>query len=76
MSLFDELNRRDKYPPEVAKARDKEMNRRSSSAQYAAKTLLARRHKEEYDALYQGFKAEIAESKGPLPGDDDYQEGA
>ena len=83
MSLYEELTkqftkqappvtRRSKpalFTPEVAAARDKERTRRAAKAQRQTRTILSKRHSDEYRELYVALLAEINAEAGPLPGD-------
>lgn len=64
-------NNNRKFSPEVAKARRKEMSRRTGHAKARALAVLQRLHPEDYRALYLQAKGELDEECGPLPGDDE-----
>lgn len=57
------------FPPEVAKARVVERNRRNGRAQTKAYQALARAFPDEYQALFREAQRRINEERGRLPGD-------
>jgi len=62
--------RRRKRTPEEIKARKAEQTRRHVEARRRAAILLADRYPEEFDLLLEDMKVQIADERGPLPGDE------
>lgn len=59
-----------RLPPEVAKERAAERNRRNMEAKRRALMVLASRYPNEFEKLKDAELAAIHAEKGPLPGDD------
>lgn len=56
------------YPPEIAKARKAEDNRRRVEARHRAVFVLVGRHQEEFDALHVLERVGVDAERGPMPG--------
>lgn len=61
--------RRQGRPPEVARERSVEQQRRRARAVHYALEGLRTLHQEEFDELFEQAKIKVASERGPLPGD-------
>lgn len=67
---FEQYEPRDAYPPETAKARKRERNRRHMEARRRALLVLSRAHAEEFERLVAEERRGVDRERGPLPGDE------
>lgn len=58
-----------RFDPETAAVRAAEIRRRNSTAIHRAHKVLATRHSKEFATYVRLARAEVADERGPLPGD-------
>jgi hypothetical protein len=59
-----------RFPPDVARARQREQGGRVRDATYRALVVLRHRYPEEYAVIYANERAALDVERGPLPGDE------